>query len=1005
MAVLDPDPQARHAGEAKLQDASSQSGFGLALVNVTLRQEVPYGLRQLAAVVLKKFVKEHWTPESKHFKEPLVSDPEKDAIRNMLPSGLADPMGKIRTAVGMAVAGIAKWDVPGAWPSLLGDLIRAIGERKDANLVHGAVRCLSLFADELGDEQVFQVVPVLFPQLLTLVSQPAEHGPQIQRRALSVVGSMVGMLAVIGGMHQTAVRDVLAPTLEPWFRQFCIILSKPTTAHDTSDWSVKLEVLKVLVQYVMSFGKLVAPHIAPVMQACWAMYNACLPLYQAAVVATDGDLDEGEVDSDGENMDFESLISQLVEFLLTLVGNRRYQGMMQGVMGELVYLTIGYMQMTGSQVEAWSRDPNQYVADEEEETFTVRVSGELLLDELLTAFEVPAADALTQAVNRRLQDAAAAQAGGNADWWKLREASLLAVGTCSEPLLELRSLGANLRLDVGGFLSAVLRQDLGPAQRTCPFLVGRALWVAARLSSAARSEQVLPFLEAAASGVMANNPPPIQIGACRALAQLATKLDAAALQPLLPNIYAGLGALLSSSTEETLHLVLETLTVVVKADVAEAAKWEPQLSTAVLHIWANHVADPLLSIDAIDVLEALALTPAALPSLQARVLPVLSSIISQPDANSTILVEGALDVATMLLKPSNAEQAAIVHATLSQPVMALMMHSDDAGILQSCSEYMRYLLRAGGEALLSWGGATPADTLSAILSAVTRLMQPDMGDSASLFVPNIVTHMLRTMPSQVMAAMPQLLPAVVAKLASAHSAPLIAGLLAIFGQLAHLNASQLIDFLSSLPSPGPQSNALELVLQVWTERHVEIKGVYEINLSTTALALVLVTGHPALSQMQVKGQRLDIDSGIRTRARARQQAEQWQMVPAPVKIVSLLADMLLEGREGGAKHAGGESHASSSEWEEEGDSDNDGSLSIQGRALGAGLEDFLPDELEAEDSYGKDLKEDPLYSLDLAKYVTQQLHTLASRDRAGFESCCSQLQPGQVQVLQQAFQA
>jgi hypothetical protein len=40
------------------------------------------------------------------------------------------------------------------------------------------------------------------------------------------------------------------------------------------------------------------------------------------------------------------------------------------------------MQMTASQLESWADNPNAYVADEEEDTYTARVSGELLLDEL-----------------------------------------------------------------------------------------------------------------------------------------------------------------------------------------------------------------------------------------------------------------------------------------------------------------------------------------------------------------------------------------------------------------------------------------------------------------------------------------------------------------------------------------------------------------------------------------------------------------------------------------------
>ena len=68
-----------------------------------------------------------------------------------------------------------------------------------------------------------------------------------------------------------------------------------------------------------------------------------------------------------------------------------------------------YMQMTQEQVEEWSQNPDQYVADEEEETFSVRVSGELVLDELMAAFPEPAVAAVASAVQRRLQEAAQAK--------------------------------------------------------------------------------------------------------------------------------------------------------------------------------------------------------------------------------------------------------------------------------------------------------------------------------------------------------------------------------------------------------------------------------------------------------------------------------------------------------------------------------------------------------------------------------------------------------------------
>lgn len=55
------------------------------------------------------------------------------AIRGLLPRALEDPHGKIRTAVGMAIATIANWDWPEEWPDLMGYLLNLINDRSDVN--------------------------------------------------------------------------------------------------------------------------------------------------------------------------------------------------------------------------------------------------------------------------------------------------------------------------------------------------------------------------------------------------------------------------------------------------------------------------------------------------------------------------------------------------------------------------------------------------------------------------------------------------------------------------------------------------------------------------------------------------------------------------------------------------------------------------------------------------------------------------------------------------------
>ncbi len=55
--------------------------------------------------------------------------------------------------------------------------------------------------------------------------------------------------------------------------------------------------------------------------------------------------------------------------------------------------------------------------------------------------------------------------------------------------------------------------------------------------------------------------------------------------------------------------------------------------------------------------------------------------------------------------------------------------------------------------MLSWGGANPHDTLQGLLQVVSRLLQPDMGNSSSLYVGGLIHQLLLKMPAQVQLAL------------------------------------------------------------------------------------------------------------------------------------------------------------------------------------------------------------------------------------------------------------
>jgi len=56
-AALDADPSVRAEGEKGLAAGALQSGFGLALAQASASPELPYGVKQMAASVFRKFVK------------------------------------------------------------------------------------------------------------------------------------------------------------------------------------------------------------------------------------------------------------------------------------------------------------------------------------------------------------------------------------------------------------------------------------------------------------------------------------------------------------------------------------------------------------------------------------------------------------------------------------------------------------------------------------------------------------------------------------------------------------------------------------------------------------------------------------------------------------------------------------------------------------------------------------------------------------------------------------
>jgi hypothetical protein len=367
----------------------------------------------------------------------------------------------------------------------------------------------------------------------------------------------------------------------------------------------------------------------------------------------------------------------------------------------------------------------------------------------------------------------------------------------------------------------------------------------------------------------------------------------------------------------------------------------------------------------------------------------------------------------MVLKNAPTVVVKAVFDTCFVSTVQIVLESEDHGEMQNATECLAAFISGGRQELLVWSGEQ-GRTLKMLLDAASRLLDPALESSVSLFVGSFVLQLILQMPSHLSPYIPDLIAAIVRRMQTSSIAGLKSSLIVIIARLVHLsvpNVDQFINLLLSIPAQG-YDNSLVYIMSVWSQLQGEIQGAYQIKVTTTALALLISTRHPELSKIEVQGHLIKTSTGITTRSKALVAPDQWTKIPLPAKIFSLLADTLAEIQE----QIGGGSDdecEEDSDWEEVQNGNTSiaddimYSASVPSNAnpsvehLNAMAKVFDEDE---DDSYDDDLtKNDPVNEVKLADFLTNIFTNLWENDRPLFDCLCQGLSDSQRSAVEKVL--
>ncbi|KAI0555272.1 armadillo-type protein [Xylaria curta] len=930
----------RKQAELDLKRAQTNPAFPLSLANIGCHTSVAIEVRQAALSTLRRFIESNWSGENDEGPVIPIADNVKDQIRPLVLDLALNFEGdrKIKTAASFVVGKIANVDWPEQWPTLLPTLLSMIPTGSE-NQLHGALKVLSdLVEESLSDDQFFSmaqdIVKVVYDAAINEGRKPV-----LRALAVSVFRGCFDLMDTVKDEHPKEVSAFAEEALKGWFPVCLEILKvqlpEPGQSNNQPEsWNgiiaLKYQIVKCLLKVRSVFPNLLLPHTPLFFQAIWQELSNLEPSYEQVYLQNEA---QGRLeDADGLPYTLDFLILEELDFLNQCLKappvRKELEAQLAAHAGahetpwllDISKLTSTYGQITLEEAQLWDIDVSLYLAEEQSVSanYTPRTACGDLFIKLGEWLDQKALEGLYAYTKSLFTENAS---------WRRQEAALYLLNMLlrdyldcgktvspelSQAYLELVNHSINQPqeslLRARGYLVAgILSQCNGIAANLMDRTIDAIGSEESELVQAACIKATEAFISSDVTGVAGNT-------------QLQAKIVGAVNQWM-----SGKDMTEIEEADDLLVTLAETLRAAIQIDKAVSVSNDvPALDLLFLiakHGSNNWQVTMLICETFEDIVQTMS-DPSAYQALCQKVLPSLTGAFNVADvtSNNPLVVFAAELMASLTQYGSEPLPAGFVTATLPK-LTRLLMESNEGEILRPGAESVKYLLAHDHEQMFNYQDENGRSGLEVCLHIIDRLLGTAIEDNAASEVGGLAAELVEKAGHERLGPfLPQLLQAVANRLATAETANFIQSLILVFARLSLVGAHDVVEFLTTIQING--QSGLQVVLGKWLENSVNFAGYDEIRQNVIALSKLYSLNDPRVAQTMVRGDMImPASDRIMTRSRAKQNPDQYTIIPAPLKILKVLIEELLSAS--GLASAPNAAAAAAAEFADE-EQDDDG---------------------------------------------------------------------------------